>query len=224
VAPYFFEYDSAKRIKAALVASGIRIYEVTYANNRISEIKNNTMVNKDRLQYVYDNSGKVAMIVYINEGGAIFRRAFFTYNGQQLIKIEWEVNSSSGPTLGRVMELIYQPDGNVMEIRDSKKPQWSMLPGNYSTRFEQYDTKANVDGFALIHDDIDHLLLLPGIQWQKNNPGRVIKSGDGLNTRAKYNYAYDATGRPASRTGMMTIMSGPNAGVSFPTNTFYSYY
>lgn len=223
-APYFFEYDSEKRIKAAIVASGIRIYEVTYTNNRIAEIRNNTMVNKDRLQYMYDNTGKVSTVAYINEAGTIFRRAFFTYNGQQLVKIEWEVNSSNAPTPGRVMELIYQPGGNISEIKDSRKPQWSMLPGDYNTRFEQYDNKTNVDGFALIHEDIDHLLLLPGIQWQKNNPGRVIKTGAGLNTRAGYNYTYDSAGRPLSRTGTMTITSGQNAGQSFPTNTFYSYY
>jgi hypothetical protein len=223
-APYFFEYDSLKRIKSVIVASGIHLYAVTYNNQRIAGIRNNTMVNKDSLQYVYDNAGRVATVIYINEAGSIFRRAFFTYNGQQLLKIEWEVNDGSSAIIARVMEMIYHPDGNLLEIRDNKGPQWSIVPGDYLTRFEKYDNKVNVDGFALIHDDIDHLLLLPGVRWQKNNPARVTRRGAGLNTIADYNYTYNNVNAPLSRSGTVTITSGPNAGQSFPTNTSYSYY
>lgn len=223
-APYFFEYDAAKRIKSVIVASGIRIYAVSYSNQRIAGIRNNTMVNKDSLHYVYDNAGRVATVIYINEAGSIFRRAFFTYNGQQLVKIEWEVNNGGGATIARVMEMLYHPDGNLLEIRDNKGPQWSALPGDYLTRFEKYDNKVNVDGFALIHENIDHLLLLPGVQWQKNNPARVTRRGAGLNTIADYTYTYNAANAPLSRSGTVTITSGQNAGQSFPTNTVYSYY
>jgi hypothetical protein len=50
--------------------------------------------------------------------------------------------------------------------------------------FEQYDNKVNVDGFSLIHDDFfDHLVLLPGVQLQKGNPGRQTGRMRGSDSR-----------------------------------------
>ena len=103
------------------------------------------------------------------------------------------------------------------------------IPGspavNFTDRFEQYDDKVNVDGFGLLHDEFfDHLFLLPGIQLQKNNAVKEIRTGDGQNYEATYNYTYNDKKAPVQKTGTLVYTSGPEAGRSFPLNSVFSYY
>jgi hypothetical protein len=221
--PYFFEYDAVGRAKTVIVASGLRIYEVVYSGKVISEMKNNTMVNKDRLLYVYNNAGKVSSINYMNEAGFIFRKAHFTYDGQKLSKIDWEKNTATGFVVDRRVALVYQPDGNVMEMADERLQAPGQPAITLLSRFEQYDTKINSDGFALFHDQNDHLLLLPGIQLQKNNPGKFTHTG-GFDFKIDYTYTYNDKNVPLTRKGDVVILNGPNAGQAFQINSAYSYY
>src|SRR4030095_3050683 len=61
---YHFEYNSDGKVIVANFASGYYIYDVFYLNGRISEMRNNILVNKDRLQYFYDETGKVNSVTY----------------------------------------------------------------------------------------------------------------------------------------------------------------
>ena len=96
---------------------------------------------------------------------------------------------------------------------------------NYADLFEQYDTGTNVDGFSLLHDDFfDHLVLLPEVQLQKGNPRRVTRSGTQETFVVDYSYSYDGNNRPLTRSGQVTITSGPHTGQQFQTSAVYTYY
>jgi hypothetical protein len=68
---YHFEYDDSSFITHVNVQSGLALYDLSYLNGRISQMSNNTFVNKDKLQYEYVD-GKVSKIKYINKEGVFF--------------------------------------------------------------------------------------------------------------------------------------------------------
>src|ERR1700730_9366325 len=78
---YHFEYNSAGNIIFASFAAGFRMYEVAYERGRISEMKNNSVGNNDRLRYVYDNAGRVNTVRYTDSAGIVYARIYFTYEG-----------------------------------------------------------------------------------------------------------------------------------------------
>ncbi len=218
---YYFEYNGGGKVDSAIFSSGIRMYEIIYNADRISEIKNNTMVNHDRLQYLYDNSGRIELINYIDEGGTLYKKSSFTYDGQKLLTIKWERRSGLVFVTDREMDFVYLADGNVFSITDHRI---SPIPLTLISRFEQYDNKNNSDGFTLIHEENDHLLLLPAVQLQKNNPAKMIRTGDGLHYTIDYTYIYSDKNFPLNKAGDVTITNGPNAGQKFQSNTIYSYW
>ena len=121
--------------------------------------------------------------------------------------------------------MCYYPDGNLLDITEHLRPGDGSPETTSVEHFEQYDDKINVDGFGLIHDEFfDHLVLLPGVQLQKGNPGRETRTGDGTNFSVDYSYTYDARNRPLTKTGVATLTNGPDAGRQFQLNTVFSYY
>src|SRR4051794_19939507 len=52
---YHFDYDASGGIQKAGFASGQFNYTVQYNGRRINEVKNTSLGNNDRLQYVYEN-------------------------------------------------------------------------------------------------------------------------------------------------------------------------
>jgi hypothetical protein len=222
---YHFEYDSTGRVTFASFASDFARYDVIYAGGRISEMDNNILVNHDRLVYVYDDSGRVALVREIDENGTVFELLVFTYDGQKLIGLERHRRVSGDFVIDKTMTLSYFPDGTLRELAQHRPA----IPGfqdeqRYADLFEQYDTGINVDGFDLLHDDFfDHLVLLP-VELQKGNPRRVTRTGDGSNYVAEYTYTYDAGNRPLTRSGLITLTNGATPGQQFQTSAVYSYY
>ena len=93
-------------------------------------------------------------------------------------------------------------------------------------RYERYDTGTNVDGFSLIHDDFfDHLVLLPGIVLQKNNPGLETRTGDGLTYTVSYTYDYGPDGKyPMTKRGDLVITGGGTVGQRIRIGSTFTYY
>jgi len=223
---YHFEYDAAHRISAVSFASGLTHYDVAYDGDRIKELRNNILVNQDRLVYVYDDAGRVVSVRYTDSDGIVFTVLFFRYSGQQLTELERDRRVTGGFIIDKTMSFSYYPDGNLLELTEHRPAIEGFQPEATTVdRFEGYDSGINVDAFDLIHDDFfDHLVLLPDVQLQKGNPARVIHTGDGDNFIVDYTYTYDSRHRPLGRNGDLAFTTGPDAGQHFPISATFSYY
>jgi len=185
----------------------------------------NILVNKDRLKYVYDDTGRVNMVKYTDSTGVVFARVNFTYNGQKLIKLKRGRKSDVDFITDKIMTFSYHPDGNLFEIVYHYPATKDQPESIFTDRFEQYDNKINVDGFSLIHNDFfDHLVLLPEVQLQKNNPRKEIRTGDGLNYVVNYTYVYSNNNAPLTKKGELTISNGSDAGKKIQISSIFSYY
>lgn len=225
---YHFEYNSDSMITRADFASGYFIYDVLYSGNRVSEMRNNIIVNHDTLRYVYDNTGKIGLIKFINQSNVVYRHAFFTYNGSQVTKIEWDhKEGNAGFIIDRTLTFTYFSDGNVKVITEHR-PGFSTVPDYTSTwEFDQYDDKINVDDFSLIHDGIhDHLFLLSGFRIQRNNPRKEIFSAGPGNAAytVDYTYTYNSDNTPSAKIGELLYTAGSDAGKRFQTHDYFTYY
>jgi hypothetical protein len=224
---YHFEYDAAGRIKFASYASELTRYDVTYdAAGRLSEMDNNILVNHDRLQYFYDDAGRVDEVRYVNANGTVFTVVFLSYDGTRLTRLERDRRVAAGFILDKTMSFSYHPDGNLMDVTEHRPPiEGAQTEATTVDHFEQYDAGINVDGFSLIHDDFfDHLVLLPGVQLQKGNPARQTRTGDGINFNIVYTYDYDGKNRPLTKHGTITLTNGADAGKVVPISSTFSYY
>ncbi len=223
---YYFEYSDSGFINNASYSSFALSYDVYYTGSRIRETKNLVGAHKDRIQYTYDQN-LVTVIKYINEAGIIYKRCFLTYNGsRQITRMEWELKIENlGYVMHRTVDFSYYPDGNLSELKDQRHAIQGIQTANLiQERFENYDQKKNVDGFTLLHRPDEHLVLLPSVVLQKNNPGKVIRSGDGIHYEISYIYQYNSSQTPVSKKGDMLFTSGPDAGNHFENNVGFTYY
>lgn len=223
---YHFEYNADSTVSFASFASDFTRYHVKYVSNRISEMVNDIPGFEEKLQYFYDNSGKVNSVNYLDVTGAVYIKVSFSYNGQKLIKLERQRRLGSDFVVNKSLSFSYYADGNLKEVIDHRP----LVPGRQeesttSDKFEQYDDKVNVDGFTLIHNDFfDHLILLSGVRIQKNNAHKEIFTSVGLNYEVNYTYTYNSNDLPLAKDGQGLFTSGASNGQSFHTNSSYSYY
>lgn len=225
-APYYhFEYGPGGRISRVSFASGYVMYDVLYQFGRIAELRNNTAGNMDRLRYLYDAAGRVETVNYLDPTGTVFARVRLTYQGEKLTRLDRERKLGIGFTVEKTMSFSYYGDGNLEEIVDHRPA----IDGQEATttvdRFEQYDTSINVEAFGLIHNDFgDHVVLLPGVELQRGNPARETVTGGSTEYRFDFTYTYDEHNRPLAKGGTSTILTGPDAGRTFPISETFSYY
>lgn len=225
-APYYhFEYGSGGRISRVSFASGFVIYDVLYRDGRIVELRNNTAGNMDRLQYLYDAAARVATVNYVDPTGTVFARVRLTYDGEKLSRLDRERKLEAGFTVEKTLSFSYYADGNLLEIVDHRPAINGQEATTTVDRFEQYDTNINVEAFGLIHNDFgDHVVLLPDVQLQRGNPARETVTGGSTEYRFDYTYTYDEHHRPLAKGGTSTILTGPDAGRTFPISETFSYY
>ncbi len=222
---YHFEYNASGKISFASFASDFTRYDLIYKEGKLHQMRNNIIVNKDTLQYFYDNAGRANAINYITEAGIIYTKISLSYDGEKLIKIEREKKSGAGFVMDKTMTMTYHADGNLKELTYHYLPFNGSVEHTYTDHFEQYDDKINVDGFSLLHNEFfDHLVLLPGVQLQKNNQGKEYRNGDAANYTIDYTYTYNDKNLPLNKKGDLLFTTGTDSGRKFQTNSFYSYY
>jgi hypothetical protein len=223
---YHFTYDATGRVDSVSFASELTRYQVAYnADGRIKEMRNNILVNRDRIVYAYDATGHVGGVRYVDATGATYTIVIYEYDGERLTGVERSRRVDGGFIIDKTMSMKYDADGNLFELTEHRPAiQGVQDDATFVDRFEQYDTKLNVDGFDLLHDDFfDHLVLLPGVQLQKGNPHRQTRTGDGQNFTVDFTYTYDGD-RPLTKSGMLTYTNGPDTGRKFDTRSEFSYY
>jgi hypothetical protein len=223
---YHFEYDAGRRITAASFASDLRKYDVHYASGRLSDMQNNIVVNKDRLAYSYDATGRVSEVTYADSSGTIYTRVRYAYDGKRLARIERQRVLGGTSFVDKTMLLAYGADGNLSDLAEHHPAIAGVQDEvSFDDHFEQYDTGINVDGFSLLHSEFfDHLILLPQVVLQTGNPRLVTRTGEGLTYRVVYTYSYDPSNRPLTKLGDLTITNGVNAGQHVETSSQFSYY
>lgn len=223
---YHFEYDTSGRANRASFASDFFVYDLVYSGGRLTEMRNNILVNHDRLVYAYDGAGRVATVTYVDDGGTEFARVHLTYSGRQLVTLERERLVQGAFVMDKTMSFTYDASGNLFELTQHFPAVGQVqTEATVTDRYEHYDTGINVDGFGLLHSEFfDHVVLLPDVQLQRGNPGTETRTGDGDNYRVEYTYTYDDQHRPLTKNGDIVLSNGPNAGQHFPSSTVYSYY
>jgi len=222
---YHFEYEPGGQITRVSFASDFLIYDVLYQDSMVTELRNITAGNMDRLHYVYDAAGRVDTVNYLDATGIVFTRVLLTYDGDKLIRLDRERKLDPGFTIDKTMSFSYYADGNLQEIVEHRPAVNGQEATTTVDRFEQYDENVNVDAFGLIHDDFfDHVVLLPHVQLQKGNPALEIFTGVSTNYRFEYTYTYDEHKRPLTKGGTATILTGPDSGRTIPLSTVFSYY
>lgn len=226
-APYYhFEYDDSGYITKSGFSSGLRSYDVSYSSRRIGEMRSTHAINKDKLLYQYEN-GKPFLIKYMDQGGINYKRCFISYNADgQLDKMEWDRKmANAGFAIERTLSFTYYADGNLHRLTDQRHAiDNQQTEATHIDEFENYDNKVNPDGFSLIHNNNDHLILLPGVKLQKNNPLKNIRTGTGLHYEISYAYTYDDIHRPILKNGDAAITNGPGTGQHFQTTAAFTYY
>jgi hypothetical protein len=224
---YHFEYNADSLVTRAEFESQYTMYDVLYSGGRISEMRNNIIINHDTLRYSYDNVGKVTLIKFIDKNDVIYRHAFFTYNGSLIKEIKCDRKQSDGNFFtDRILTFSFYTDGNVKTITDHQPPSPGIDDYVSVKTFENYDDKINVDDFSLIHNGIhDHLFLLQGFRVQRNNPGKETLSVNGVDfATMNYTYTYNSDHTPSNKGGSLQYLSGQYKGQIFQTNTYFTYY
>lgn len=223
---YHLEYNADSTVSKVDFASGYTIYDVLYNGNKIAEMRNNIFVNHDTLRYIYDGTGKLTMINFINGSNVIYRHAIFIYNAGQVKEIEWshKQRNAAGFVADRTLTFTYYPDGNVKAILQRRIIS-AMSYLTSSWQFDQYDDKINVEDFSLAHDGIhDHLFLLQGFRLQRNNPRKETYSEGETVYTVEYNYTYNSDDTPSLKAGSLLYTAGPNTGKRLQISTIYTYY
>lgn len=222
---YFFEYNAANQVKAISFQSGFLSYQASYLNSQLNILQNNTAVNKTRIEYRYTN-GQVTSLAIFDNNGVQKQRCFLDYNGNKLVRIDWELRQPIGYIQQRSMELSYYPDGNLKELIHTRNEIENVQTAlQWKDTYSNYDNKPGVEGFAQIHPEEDELIFLPGVEIQKNNPGKIVRQGvQAINYEIVFTYTYDEKGKPSTKKGDLLITSGPNQGARSELHTFYTYY
>lgn len=223
---YHFEYNADSTISFASFAADFKRYEVDYVGGRIREMNNNIGGIQEKLQYFYDNAGNVTAVNYFDLIGTLYIKVALSYDGKKLIKLERRRLLGNDFVVNKIMTFSYYDDGNLKEIIDQRPAVTGLQDESLtSDQFRQYDNKINVDGFSLIHNDFfDHLVLLPGVQFQKNNPGKEIFTSVANSYEVNYTYTYNDKEQPVTKDGEVIITAGSSTGQRFQTNSAFSYY
>jgi hypothetical protein len=222
---YRFEYDETGRVTFVDYASGLHTYDFQYLGDRILEVQSLTVrFVPGRLSYFYNESGKISVVTYADGTDALVARISLTYKDERLVRLERERLIDGIFQLEKRMSFAYDPDGNLAELTDERLPVGIQTEVTLIDRFERYDGGINVDDFSLIHNEFfEHLVLLPGVRLQRNNPGLVTRSGTGNHFQVAYTYTYDDQHRPVTRRGDFVWLTGAEAGRRVQIEAFFSY-
>jgi len=222
---YHFEYNSSGKIQTVGYASGLENYTVLYNSNKIKEIDNRQILRLAKLEYSYDNAGRVNLVSYVKPDGTIEKKVLLSYSGDKLVSLERQLNLNSAFVTDKTLTFLYDANGNLVQLTTHRPALLAQLESTSVDHFEQYDNKVNVDGFSLIHDEFfDLLILLPDVQFQKNNPAVVTRTGDGVNFKIQYSYTYNDKNLPLRKAGELTLLNGPDQGQVTQIGTEYTYY
>jgi len=223
--PYFeFVYNDSGYATHINFASNFFKYELEYNNKRISRMTN--QINGDKLVYQYQNGNVSAIDQYSGITGFRLWHYEFAYDVmQKLVNVKWYVFPSNGSDslLEKVADLKYGADGNLSEYKYSIRMDDGSMQWGSTYTFSNYDKKINVDDFGMLKQFFDHLLYLPAVKFQTNNPASSKISSTVNEFEINYQYQYQGN-LPQAKTTTIRQTKGSDAGRVTTSTTQYSYY
>lgn len=221
---YHFVYNDSGYATQINFASGFFQYQLVYNNKRLALMTNT--INGDKLVYRYKHGNVSAIDEYSGITGARLWHYEFDYDlMQRVTRAKWYVitNNGADSALDKVAELKYHPDGNLAEYQTSLRMDDGNLQWASTYTYNNYDNKTNVDDFSMLKNFFEHLLYLPAVRFQKNNPGTGKSVSTANEFEINYQYEYQQ-GIPLTRTTTIHQTKGSNAGRVTTSTTQYSYY
>lgn len=212
---YHFTYDDSGYVTTLRYSDDLYVYDYFYKNRRIDSVTTSS-TDARYLLYRYNDHKVTSVLQYDNTG--LRQTVSIKYdNRNRVIRMEWQPTSS--PPFEKFTEFEYYDNGNVSHMKTTYP-----ASGTTSTvTYEAYDNKMNVDGFGIYQDFFDHLIFLPAVKFQQNNPTRM-KVVSGPNERTiQHDYTYQGS-LPIQRNSTTQVTSGPGSGQNFTAQTTFSYY
>lgn len=212
---YHFTYDDSGYVTSLNYSSSLYYYEYFYKNQRIDSVTSSS-IDARYLLYRY-NDQKVTSVLQYDLTGLRQTVSIQYDNRNRVIKMEWRPTSS--PPEEKLTEFEYYDNGNVSRMKTTYP-----VSGITSTvTYEAYDNKRSVDGFGIFKEFFDHVILLPSVRLQYNNPTRM-KIVSGPNERTiQHDYVYQDS-LPLQRNSTTQVTAGSSAGQTFTGQTTFSYY
>jgi hypothetical protein len=220
---YHFDYTDSGVTTGINFASGFYIYQLSYLDKRLDQMVN--LPNNNALHYTYKN-GSVTSIREVRPNNSIVWHYTFAYNNNNQVKeIRWNLASKSGADslLYRKVLLSYNGDGNLQRYIDYRDITGKSLDWIQTVEYKNYDQGKNVDDFSVLKEFHDHLLYLPGVRLQKNNPKTVLITGVQNDYEITNTWTYQ-NGVPVSKSAKVKQTKGSDAGNEIVVGTTYSYY
>lgn len=223
--PYFkLVYDDSGYASIISFADGIQTYTLGYLNQRINKMVNTK--NNEVLTYHYTGVD-VSNITLHNAAGKKLRSFKFYYNHtRQLTRVDYFYVPNANPQdslLERKVLLQYNDKGNLSRKEGYELNNHNELLLSHIIQYDDYDNGINVDDFYLLKDFFDHLLFLPQVKLQINNPKLVTIKSDQADFRIDYTYTY-SNQLPVSKSGRMEQVRGENPGQVFEFINQFTYY
>lgn len=214
--PYYgFTYDDSGYVTSLNFASGLCIYFYFYKNGRIDSART-SLPDSTYLLYRYTGDQVSSVLEYGLTG--LRQTTFIRYDNKgRVSRMEWRPISTT--LFEKTKEFTYYDNGNLSRMTSTYP-----ATGNTSiVAFEAYDDKRSVDGFDVYKEFFDHMIFLPTVRFQINNPTRM-KLITGINERmVQQSYVYRDS-LPLERNAAMQVTAGPSSGQSLTSRTTFSYY
>jgi hypothetical protein len=77
----------------------------------------NIFGNNNSLRFLYDNSGRIISVNYLNDDGSVFRSVTLDYNGPMLIGLQREELSGNDFSINKTLSMSYDTDSNLSELK-----------------------------------------------------------------------------------------------------------
>jgi hypothetical protein len=224
--PFFhFEYDPFGLAKRIDFASGFYVYDLKYDDRKLLKMTN--IINNNTLEYTW-TADKVTDIRERRTSGVQLWHYVFMYNADnQVREIRWYQMgpNANDSLLARKVVLAYGSDGNLSRYDDYRNSSGTPGPVEWShaEEFSNFDDGVNVDDIGIMKDFFDHVLFLPNIRFQVNNPQNVRYTS----VQNDYDISYDWTYNnklPVSKRTTFLQTRGTDAGRTIVGSTNYSYY
>lgn len=212
---YYFTYDDSGYATSLSYQEDMYVYQYYYKNGRIDSVTSSSTDARYFL-YKYTNQRVSRVLQYDDTGLRLTVLLQYDPKGR-VTRMDWQPSTPS-PEEKHTAFTYYEND-NLKRLETSypATAQVSIVD------FEAYDNKESVDDFGVYREFLEHVILLPGVRFQVNNPTRTKAIHGPLVRESSLRYVYKGS-LPIERHSETRVTAGPTAGDSYTGFTSFTYY